>query len=64
MKEEIKLDNEKKVKLKQLQEQARNGGIGFMERLLIAHYDETVECLRDNAGIFRKDNTTTNLILV
>ena len=35
MKEEIKLDNEKKVKLKQLQEQARNGGIGFMERLKI-----------------------------
>ena len=35
MKEEIKLDNEKKIKLKQLQEQARTGGIGFMERLKI-----------------------------
>ena len=33
MKEKIKWDNEKKVKLVQLEEQARNGGIGFMERL-------------------------------
>ena len=33
MKEKIRRDNEKKVKLIQLEEQARNGEIGFMERL-------------------------------
>ena len=32
-KKKIKWDNEKKFKLVQLEEQARNGGIEFMERL-------------------------------
>ena len=33
IKERIKYDNEKKFKLVQLEQQARNGGTGFMERL-------------------------------
>ena len=71
MKEKIKLDNKKKVKLVQLEEQARNRGIGFMERLRGA-WDEcypefrhlTVQCLRDNSGRFKKNKTITNLVLV
>ena len=71
MKEKIKWDNKKKVKLVQLEEQARNRGIGFMERLRRAWdqcYPEfrhlTVQCLRDNAGRFKKNTTITNLVLV
>ena len=71
MKEKIKWDNEKKVRLIQLEEQARNGGIGFMERLKRA-WDEcypefrnrTMQYLRDNAGRFKKDKNIANLILV
>ena len=71
MKEKIKSDNEKKVKLIQLEEQTRIGGIGFMERLKRA-WDEcypefrhlTIQCLQDNAGRFMKDKTITNPSLV
>ena len=71
MKDKIKWDNEKKVKLVQLERQGRNGGIGFMERLKRV-WDEcypefrhlTVQCLRDNAGRFKKDKTIAKLILV
>ena len=65
MKEKIKWDNEKKVKLIQLEEQVRNGEIGFMERLK----REWVECTQ-NSGIWLcnawrfKDKTIINLILV
>ena len=71
MKEKIKWGNEEKVQLVQLEEQAKKGEIGFMERLKRA-WDEcypefnhlTMQCLRDNAGRFKKDKTITNLILV
>ena len=71
MKEKIKSDNEKKVKLIQLEEQTRIGRIGFMERLKRA-WDEcypefrhlTIQCLQDNAGRFMKDKTITNPSLV
>ena len=71
MKEKIKWDNEKKVKLVQLEQQARNGGIRFMGRWKRA-WDEcyrefrylTMQCLRDTAGRFKKDKTIKNLILV
>ena len=55
----------------QLEEQARTGEIGFMERFKIV-WDEcysefrhlTIQCRRDNAGRFIKDKPITNLILV
>ena len=59
----------KQIKLAQLEEQARNQGIGFMERLKRA-WDEcypefrhlTIQCLRDNARRFKIDKTIANLI--
>ena len=70
MKKKIKWNNEKKVKLVQLEEQAKNEK-GFMERFKRA-WDEcypesrhlTMQCLRDNAGRFKEDKTIKNLILV
>ena len=61
----------RKLKLVQLQEHTRNRAIGFMERLKRA-WDEcypefrylTMQCLRDNAGRFKKDKIITILILV
>ena len=67
----IKWRNEKKVKLVQLEEQAKNGGIGSMERLKRVWgecYPEFIhlpmQCLQDNAGRFKKDKTIKNLTLV
>ena len=70
VKKKIKWNNEKKVKLVQLEEQAKNEK-GFMERFKRA-WDEcypesrhlTMQCLRDNAGRFKEDKTIKNLILV
>ena len=71
MKNSTKWDNKKKVKLIHLEEQARNEGIGFTERLKRA-WDEcypefrnlTIQYLQDNAGRFKKDKTIAKLILV
>jgi len=60
-----------KVRLLQLEKQARQGGRGFMQRLKqiwdiefteFRHLDG--QCLRDNASRFKRDKTITNLLLV
>ena len=71
MKENMKCENEKIVQLVQLEEQAKNGGTGFMKRLK-KEWEEcypefwhlAMQCLRGNARRFNKDKTFTNLNLV
>jgi len=61
---------EMKVKLVQLEKEARSEGRGYMKRMKekwdeeYPEQDLTAQCLRDNVARFKKDSTIMNLVLV